>query len=62
MRDTGECCAKCRFVADRDQNNKFECHRYPPVSLVEVGVTVTSWPRIRPNDWCGEYRRPDGAF
>lgn len=47
-------CRNCRFsllVAKADGL----CRRAPPVALVcEDGVT-TEWPRVQPDDWCGDH-------
>ena len=40
-----------------------ECHRYPPTvvsvnrGITSDGSTRSAYPRVRGNDWCGEFKR-----
>ena len=52
-------CRDCRwFVAGGRQERSGKCKCGPP----SVGATGAEavWPRVRWNDWCGQYRPGDG--
>jgi hypothetical protein len=65
---TDPCCANCRFGTYLERAAIVVCRRYPPfpvmVSLSETfdpGDTVQGyWPRVSPDDDCGEHRFADG--
>lgn len=58
-----ESCANCKFYIPQEG----ECRVGPP-SVVSVSVirpkdeppllsTKSEWPRVRPNDWCGDWKK-----
>lgn len=44
-------CQTCEFILP---NN--ECHRYPPVVVLEGANIRAAWPVVSADDWCGEYQ------
>lgn len=58
MTESKERCANCRFAL-KTTKSLWNCRRYPPVvHPLSMGDTVTDFPRISPEDWCGEWRLP----
>jgi hypothetical protein len=42
---------------DQDVRN-FYCRRYPPFRYLDsAGGVHFNWPKIEPDDWCGEFER-----
>ena len=66
-----ETCETCRFRSRNPWCNPdrgtaefhvimFACKRRPPVATGGLHCpTMTIWPMISNDDWCGEYRRAD---
>jgi hypothetical protein len=52
------CCDTCKFFQEVDMEERGECHRYPPSFIPGAD---SSWPTVKPDDWCGEYREDKGA-
>lgn len=49
-------CAICRFAGEPD-GETMPCRAHPPTVTQE---SARRWPRVLPNDWCGEFvRDPD---
>lgn len=59
MSETKESCATCRFAGDSGWGSDYVyCRRRPPIC---VGDAV-DFPRLRAEQWCGEYEpKPDLA-
>jgi hypothetical protein len=47
-------CKNCQFC-DKLPHYAY-CHRYPPESAKTTSGTFNVWPRVFPDDWCGEFR------
>lgn len=50
-------CKDCKFY----QENKGECHRYPPSIWSETHCEFSTsyccnFPEVKGNDWCGEFK------
>lgn len=45
-------CRSCAHMVAED--NMLRCRRYPPVWTTSFSG-VFQWPRMRPQDWCGEH-------
>ncbi len=57
----GTRCENCAFYEDR------LCHRYPPTVYSEPDPVTTcstlySFPRVDPDDWCGEFEQVEECF
>ena len=53
-------CGRCRFadpVIVEDDGPRLLCRRYPPRGDGEW----SDWPAVCADDWCGEFRPPEGA-
>lgn len=54
------CCSNCR--CSHDAGSDLLCRRFPPVPapVLKPGsceiVNATSWPIVKPFEWCGEHR------
>lgn len=35
----------------------YECRRYPPTVVFTGNVFRSSWPIVKPTDWCGEWKK-----
>lgn len=45
-------CADCRYQRGS------RCHRHPPTVTCDAsGYPDTRWPRVNPDDWCGDFGR-----
>jgi hypothetical protein len=56
-------CLTCRHGL-KEPNNQIQCRRFPPIPTPIVAptpqgpklvTTVTSFPLVRPDQWCGEH-------
>lgn len=58
-----ESCANCRFArfSGEGVSYRIQCHRRSPMVLHidghQQGSVYAVWPRMEPEDWCGEYER-----
>lgn len=43
-------CSNCKF------NYNGKCKRFPPQVVMSMGNTVTLFPEVSGNLWCGEYQ------
>ena len=63
-----EHCGKCKFCFE-GPDKKLECHRFPPVIFtksrtpssdsIERIFSVSGWPEVLDEEWCGEYETAD---
>jgi hypothetical protein len=44
-------CDRCEF------QHAAECHRFPPIIVVSVSLEQAFFPPVRPDWWCGEFKR-----
>lgn len=57
MPPTNEHCSDCKFAC-KNERGDLECRVRAPMAMVnQVNHVLTKWPIIRPEDWCGEYKR-----
>lgn len=47
---TDECCEICKFYMDN------ECHRFPPQIYVDQDGASSTFPLVRRQEWCGEFK------
>jgi hypothetical protein len=50
-----EKCEICLF--SQPNNDKIECHRYPPTCDGNGVNSVDIQPLVEPDNWCGEYKK-----
>ena len=51
-------CKECKYWIDADDEDVDGwCHRYPP-SYGEDFDSLGLFPRVEPDDWCGEFEKP----
>jgi hypothetical protein len=49
-------CETCRYYKEI-ANDKGVCRRVSPCPVdPRVNGNVTTWPKVKPNDWCGEWK------
>lgn len=52
------CCRDCKYSMNSKQDDeRLECHRYPPQSIPDFNDDYVGWPPISGLDICGEYRK-----
>lgn len=61
-----EQCDECRWsqltVMEGDGAIVYECHRFPPSTIVIEDEPTVMWHQVNAHDWCGEWvGRPDDA-
>jgi hypothetical protein len=52
---------ECRTCIHRREGmlavDPYECRRYPPAVVTwDHTRNQTVWPKVKPNDWCGEWK------
>ncbi len=47
-------CARCAYV--NTYGNVYECRKHAPITTVSGVYDKTYWPKVRSNDWCGEFQ------
>ena len=52
MRLEGKRCETCRFF-----QNDSECHKHPPIAIVDDGDLIGAWPPVGEEDWCGSFEQ-----
>ena len=56
---TDRTCAKCAYsgeeIKDSQDRQGYQCRRYAPRPAPHL--KVTTWPHVKPDDWCGEYKK-----
>lgn len=57
---TGVCCGKCFYLQKPIENGAMHtCRRFPPqmqwMAFEPRMITVSDWPAVMPNQWCGEF-------
>jgi hypothetical protein len=60
-----EHCGNCKFCFE-GPDKKLECHRFPPSIFtksripnsdgVERIFSISGWPEVLDDEWCGEYK------
>jgi hypothetical protein len=48
-------CDQCKFY-HKEFDTIGECHRHPPVVFVVDEDFMSTWPDVRPDHWCGEFK------
>ena len=51
-----ECCADCKFSMRLKEPDMLECRRNAPPIIQSAATGYSTWPRTKPNDWCGEFQ------
>ena len=50
-------CVKCKFSSAVPQQRVLQCRRNPPqASVLANGQSLTVFPLVQPDQWCGEFR------
>lgn len=53
-----ESCRNCHFLQPDYCTNGGYCHRRAPIIVqIENGNLMTMWPKVGPDDWCGEFEQ-----
>lgn len=57
---------ECRTCIHRREgllaSDDYECRRYPPTAISAAEIySKTVWPKVKPTDWCGEWKRDPEA-
>ena len=50
-------CKDCKFWEQRKElTDTGNCHRMPPVSILDKGRILAMWGLSKATDWCGEFQ------
>ena len=56
---TDRTCATCAYrgekIEDLASRPGYQCRRYAPRPV--PNLQVTTWPHVKDDDWCGEYKK-----
>ena len=59
----GTCAHSCPEMLADGSDAVLQCRRYPPLVFVEPAdnITVSAWPEMLADQWCGEWMHVEGA-